>query len=333
MSTYHLRAVATDGDFELAADVMTEAFFPDFGVRFTGEYVRHDWNLASDRFHRFMIVSVDGQDVGFANCMALPTANDDKQFFVIVQLYPWLEDVALYYHILGDMIALAQEQGADMLRASYTDIRRAAIDAIGQHGFTQTYRYPSSMLALDDFDPAAFAAATARVTDAGIALKTLPELAMDAPERVQALYALSQIIVEDDPGVAHLHFSLDEFKRFWFEHALMVPAAWIVALDGDQFVGTSWGLAESDPTRFVTNGTVTARAYRRRGITTAMKVLQGAQLKKLGFKYVTTGNREDNPMYQINLRLGFQPKPANLLFEKQLSASAVDAQAEPAPGP
>ena len=37
-----------------------------------------------------------------------------------------------------------------------------------------------------------------------------------------------------------------------------------------------------------------------------------------GAQWIETSNEENNPMLQLNLRLGFQPAPAWLSFEKRL---------------
>ena len=46
--------------------------------------------------------------------------------------------------------------------------------------------------------------------------------------------------------------------------------------------------------------------YRRKSICTALKVFALSDIKKKGFKKVFTGNEENNPMFQINLMLGFK---------------------------
>jgi hypothetical protein len=40
--------------------------------------------------------------------------------------------------------------------------------------------------------------------------------------------------------------------------------------------------------------------------------------QEIGAKFIETNNEEHNPMYQLNLQLGFQPQPADLDMEKVL---------------
>ena len=60
------------------------------------------------------------------------------------------------------------------------------------------------------------------------------------------------------------------------------------------------------------------RAHRRQGIATAMKVRAIGFAKEYGAKIVETDNEENNPMYFLNLKLGFESQPAWLSFEKHL---------------
>ncbi len=60
------------------------------------------------------------------------------------------------------------------------------------------------------------------------------------------------------------------------------------------------------------------RPYRRRGIATALKLRTIDYAQQHGARSITTGNEENNPMYQINLALGFQPKPAWISYRKQI---------------
>ena len=61
------------------------------------------------------------------------------------------------------------------------------------------------------------------------------------------------------------------------------------------------------------------RSHRRRGIATAVKLPTIDFARSVGARYISTDNEENNPMYQLNLKLGFRPMPAWLDFEKHLT--------------
>ena len=46
-----------------------------------------------------------------------------------------------------------------------------------------------------------------------------------------------------------------------------------------------------------------------KGIATALKVKAFEKLREKGVKQVRTDNEENNPMYKINVALGFTPEP------------------------
>ena len=60
------------------------------------------------------------------------------------------------------------------------------------------------------------------------------------------------------------------------------------------------------------------RSHRRRGVATALKVTALSFAKKRSVKFVKTDNEENNPMYDLNMQLGFKPQPAYVDYEKPL---------------
>ena len=64
------------------------------------------------------------------------------------------------------------------------------------------------------------------------------------------------------------------------------------------------------------------RTYRRMRIATALKVRTIEFAQTYGAQWIETSNEENNPMLQLNLRVGFQPAPAWLSFEKRFSSES-----------
>ena len=67
-----------------------------------------------------------------------------------------------------------------------------------------------------------------------------------------------------------------------------------------------------------TGHTGVARSHRRKGIATALKVVALESARQLGIKFVVTGNEENNPMLQLNLRLGFRQIHVTRTYQKTL---------------
>ena len=58
--------------------------------------------------------------------------------------------------------------------------------------------------------------------------------------------------------------------------------------------------------------------YRRQGIATALKIYAFKKLLKIGIKQIRTDNEENNPMYLINVSLGFTPEPYCYDYQKEI---------------
>ena len=59
-------------------------------------------------------------------------------------------------------------------------------------------------------------------------------------------------------------------------------------------------------------------SHRRNGIATALKLKTIQYAIDYGAVTLKTGNEENNPMYDLNMALGFKPKPAWLSLRKTL---------------
>jgi len=62
------------------------------------------------------------------------------------------------------------------------------------------------------------------------------------------------------------------------------------------------------------------RSHRRRGLATALKVHAITWAQSLGAKTIATDNEQNNPMYQLNVRLGFKAQFYWVDFMKHLKA-------------
>lgn len=82
---------------------------------------------------------------------------------------------------------------------------------------------------------------------------------------------------------------------------------------------------QADKGKFLTGLTGVVANHRRKGIAAALKLRAIKYAHQHGVKVIETGNEENNPIYQINLMLGFQPQPAWIDFEKVLHTADSDA--------
>ena len=111
----------------------------------------------------------------------------------------------------------------------------------------------------------------------------------------------------------------DKYVQNEFEAPLYMPDLWLIAVDGDSYVGMSSLFKSGEDTVSLETGlTGVRREYRRLGLATALKCQNIERAKNLGTRQIQTSNEENNPMFQLNLRLGFWAQPADLDWQKAI---------------
>ena len=95
----------------------------------------------------------------------------------------------------------------------------------------------------------------------------------------------------------------------------------IVAVKNEQYIGSTdiEVLPKAEPHKGWTGGLGVLREFRRKGIATAMKIKAIEVLLKKGVTEIRTDNEENNPMYKINVELGFKPVPFSLDYMKKIN--------------
>ena len=145
----------------------------------------------------------------------------------------------------------------------------------------------------------------------------------DFPNHYEKLEELGWKFGKDFPmpeGIVHTRQPFDQFMKFQKLFEEKRYGIEIVALDEDKYVGSTdiHVLPKSDPHKAWTGSLGVLREYRRQGIATALKVKAFEKLQEKGIKQVRTDNEENNPMYLINVALGFKPEPYCFEYQKEI---------------
>ncbi|MBN1964599.1 MAG: GNAT family N-acetyltransferase [Anaerolineae bacterium] len=311
---------ASDADYAIFAAIDT-AYYP---YPLGEETLRHfDATRSPDLlFHRDMIER-DGQVIAFGEYGHLQWAYhpDKYNFYLVVHPNHEHPDIRpLYFeHVLralADRAPLALTAGSLEHKEAHT---RFLLD----NGFKETMRMQLSELDVSAFDPAKFAHVPEKMRALNIRIVTLTELKTIDPNWKQALYDLEYAIVEDVPATeADFKMSPEEFESMMLDNPNTLEDGWFIALDGDRYVGTSRVWRNPASARQL-DGSLTGviRPYRRKGIATALKLRLIAFARQYGAAIILTSNEANNPMYALNLALGFQPRPAWINYEKPLRAA------------
>jgi Ser/Thr protein kinase RdoA (MazF antagonist) len=176
-------------------------------------------------------------------------------------------------------------------------------------------------------DSARFAGAEERAGAQGIVLTTLgAEVARDRAAALRKLHELHEACRRDVPALDPPTEEPYEEVVAWWETVGLVsptylPDGYLIARDGQRWVGESalWD-SRDEPDALDQGMTGVIRAYRGRGIATALKVRGVRQARSLGKRQIRTRNDSLNAaMLRINAAMGFRRESARLTFELALS--------------
>jgi mycothiol synthase len=130
----------------------------------------------------------------------------------------------------------------------------------------------------------------------------------DRPELAEALYTIGIEAAADIPGNAG-DMSFEQWRGIELDRPTRRRDLLFVAVVNGEPVGY---VSMDDYGRDGHNGlTAVRRAWRRRGVATALKQTQIGAAKLAGFERLITGSEERNlPMRTLNAKLGYRPEPS-----------------------
>jgi GNAT superfamily N-acetyltransferase len=317
----------SDEDYGVIIDIHN-AIFPD--ELDLPELLKHrdearDQNYMLDR----VILEVDGVPVGsssFGESMWTPMPG---KFWIYVQVHPDHQrrgyGKAIYDHVAG---ALSEKEPT--IFDSWTREDKAdAVSFLTKRGYEQVMRGQNSRLTLAEFDASKFADVVERVEESGVRIVPLAQLKEEDADWRKKLWELEWVLSLDVPEIDELKKrEFEVYCRQTFEKPSFFPEGFFVALDGDEYVGVSmFELNLAEPTKLQTDLTGVIRSQRRRGIATALKVHALSKAQTTEAEYLDTDNEEKNPMYTLNVKLGFKPVTGWLHMRKTMGAAAGGAPA------
>ena len=191
-----------------------------------------------------------------------------------------------------------------------------------ERGFNETTRLSELRLTVENANGSAFSSAIERVKAQGISVSTLREERESDPRYVEKLYGLTSALRLDDP--ARPPFTPPSYNereaRLWLELPYVLPDAYFIARDGEEYVGvTDLNLLEAVPGGVSHGFTGVRREYRRRGIATALKVRAVEYAARHGFRTIRAFNHPSQAaLLALNERLGFRHLFSHVTLERCL---------------
>jgi len=312
----------SDADYEAVVRI-ANAWEPTAPTCVENVKHRDDAREKQYMFRRIM-VELDGEVVASGNFGESNWSHVPGKYTLYFSVHPEYGNrgigTAVYDYIMSQLAA------ADPKPTYFTtwvrDDRDVALRFVERRGFREIMRGASSRLELKEFDEKPFVGLATKLAEDGITIERLDRLVDRVPDALRRLYDLDWEAMQDMPND-------DPPVRRSFETYLKImqppgydPRLGYVALDGDDWVGATllWR-NPADKDTLGTEITGVLRTHRRRGIATALKVAALTDARDLGYARVRTENDSTNPMYDINLRLGFAPEPGWIDYHRYLDPS------------
>ena len=137
------------------------------------------------------------------------------------------------------------------------------------------------------------------------------------------LEELEWMIEQDFPipdGITHTRLPFKHWLKLCHDFYKNSYGVDIVAVYKKQYIASTdiTVYPKSEPHKGWTGGLGVLKEFRRKGIATALKIKAIEILQKKGVTEVRTDNEENNPMYKINVALGFKPVPFSLDYSKEI---------------
>ena len=143
------------------------------------------------------------------------------------------------------------------------------------------------------------------------------------PNHFKKLENLEWLLEKDIPipdGIKHTRMPFEQWQKVCLDFYNNSYGVDIVAVKNKEYIGSTYleVYPKAEPHKAWTGHLGVVRKFRRQGIATALKIKAIEKLLKKGITEVRTDNEENNPMYKINIRLGFEPAPFSYDYSKEI---------------
>ena len=249
-----------------------------------------------------------------------PWSYSPDKYFVSILVHPRMQQRGIGSGFYNFLMRRVDRRRPAKLVASTRENRARAIRFLQTRGFRTVMRQEVSRMESAGFDESRYATKLERVRATGIEIKTLAELMVEDPAWKRRTYELEWQCLQDVPSAdGFTRRSLETFEKQTLENPCLLTNAWFIAVDGDRYVGLTvlWRNLATD-SLLETGLTGVIRSHRRRGIATALKVRAIKYAQTHGNAAIDTDNEENNPMFQLNLDLGFKPQAGFLELQKRM---------------
>lgn len=299
-------ADASDADYAAIAQIQS-AHWPTFEA--TPEEIRNEDARSPEgsKLTRWL-VEVDGRPVMRLCIEDAHWMKSPEVVAVSIHRLPEFAETELERAALEWLLEEALRRPHRTLRCFVNTADTAINETYRRYGFEIDMTQNFSRIDVSTFDPGHFDELQHSLEAEGIRFRSVADFEAEGYDWIRDAYELDSVLLQDVPPIGEiLQMPFDSWSSFVLERIEGAEAGTIYALDGDRMIGmTNLAPSKVDPTRFVTGLTGVLREYRRRGIATALKARALAFAQSRGCRELFADNASTNPMYGLNLSLGFE---------------------------
>ena len=309
-------------DFDALAAIQS-AVEPDEPV--SPESLRHMIEAFRQTTNPHEIVVEDrgsGEVVATAAIFNIPEGDDPKMQGIVINVLPARQRGGIGSYLYDTLLAKAKERGATRLQCHVREKSVAGRAFAAKRDFRERRRRWRSSLEVASADTSQLESLVRTMAAEGVEITTLSREGVNDPQVLKRVHDLDVAAGEDVPrNGAYNPFSFELFRRFFLEGENFLPDAWLLAKEGNQYVGMSAGAREpAQPQVLQQYFTGVRREFRRRKIALTLKLMLIDFAKRNGYARIETWNDSLNaPMWTLNKGLGFQKVRELIELESDLA--------------
>lgn len=306
MSKIQLKPIETREEWDIAAH-FHNLYWPYEPL--TGKQLFH-WadEHPKDVIMRRWLVLEDGAPAGYARMAQTYWLADKSDSMISAEVDPaspfaWVTWTKALDLVEGAVLDSGLTKGQYWM----ADIYPFPNEELHRRGYQKGQTNPVTRVDVGAFDPSPFAEAEARVREAGYEIMSFAEFRERNPDSwLQPYYDWEMAVMADVPLQGEFEaLPIETFEKM--TNSPTVNPHTILLAEKDGFVASSTQIHpnQSNPSIASTGLTGTRRGHRRMGLAAALKSLALQECHRRGIEFVYTDNEENNPMYQLNIALGF----------------------------
>jgi ribosomal protein S18 acetylase RimI-like enzyme len=275
----------------------------DPSARPTLENLRHTQQAMTGEY---LVARVKGTVVGCGMTAVFPGMRDDPMLWADASVVSAHRSQGIGETLLRRVSARGRELGKQGLQLEVRSDDSHSIRFVENRGFREIEREEEVVL-----DLTALAAPPPVDAPPGVDIVSLTE----RPDLERGMYEVDREASADIPGLASSHDqTFEEWRSFAIERPSRDLDLTLLALADGEVVGVAYLEKEG-----FHNLTGVRRAWRGRGVASALKRAQIAGAHARGMKRLVTESQHENlPMRRLNEKLGYRPTIASIVYQGPL---------------